>query len=745
MKTEIRSKTDRQEWNSLVDSSEEGWLFHRYEWIEQTASIHSLTNFFFLIRLKNELAAALPIQKNADDIIYSIQLGYAGPLCSNKYRELKNELFNKLFQLLKVWIEENNIARTYITLPPLSQSCFNNLHGINPLINYYFDDVSTHTNIINLRKPENELWSDLSESARTKIRKAIKQEYSIKEVFWKDYLHEYYTLHEETYKRTGADPRQIIYFKLINKLNRTQNSILYAAFDKNNSIVAFHNAAIYKNTGFYWTGCSKSEEMHSGVNYLLMWESIKNAKKIHCEYFDVGELFPNSGDKKLSGLSNFKSKFGGTIYRFYKGAYIPEQTPSNSLSSKNRAENKSGKSTILSRLIKRIKRKLILIFNYAIFKMFRETISFLEPTWSEIKAKNNLIKNIKISDTKLDDKLRIEFGIGNEYDLLLMNNRLSALTLILKVIKEKNPDKNEIIMSAYNHASILKPTLDNDLLPIFVDINERLITHEEEYIKRITEKTLACLISHNHGLEVDYNKLYEKSLKLNFQIIEDNSFAVGKYYYPMKKGYSDIAFFDFNIGASLFGGGCLLIINKLNDYFKKAIKNLNVEDDIMTLSNLRSIQNKDIPGQFIDELSLNNYTVPYLISNLSKTILFNQLPNLKVNILKIFNQAKSILKSIEKLQQIQTPLPKDNCMYSELVLVLNKKNQKRFVSHMAERGIITRIPSRPLHITEDGFDFYREQLENSENFYKKLVYLPLRPNLNKLQVYRIKKAICAFR
>ncbi len=51
------------------------------------------------------------------------------------------------------------------------------------------------------------------------------------------------------------------------------------------------------------------------------WQAIVGAKEEGCLYYEVGEGFPNTSDEKLKGLTDFKSKFGGEVYRFYRGRF----------------------------------------------------------------------------------------------------------------------------------------------------------------------------------------------------------------------------------------------------------------------------------------------------------------------------------------------------------------------------------------------------------------------------------------
>jgi hypothetical protein len=131
-------------------------------------------------------------------------------------------------------------------------------------------------------------------------------------------LDEYYLTHLETYRRTGASHHPKEYFEIIAETAHRGQAVLWVGRDPSGKPVAFHNCARYRKGSLYNTGCCKTEHLRSGINYLLFWNAIVGAKEDGCNWYEVGEVFPNETGGKLRGLSIFKEKFDGELYRYYR-------------------------------------------------------------------------------------------------------------------------------------------------------------------------------------------------------------------------------------------------------------------------------------------------------------------------------------------------------------------------------------------------------------------------------------------
>jgi lipid II:glycine glycyltransferase (peptidoglycan interpeptide bridge formation enzyme) len=205
-------------------------------------------------------------------------------------------------------------------LPPLAPNNLRNVGGVNPLVSEGWQDRSTQTMIKELQGPE-ACFESLSGDARRRIRRATEQGYTVSREPWPERLDDYYAVHLETYGRTGARPHPRAYFELIVEMARRGRAVLWVCRTPDGEPVAFHNTAQFGMGAVYWTGCSRTDHAGAGVNYLLFWNAIRGASEEGIRYYEVGEVFPDAADRKLQGLSQFKSKFGGRLHPIFRGEY----------------------------------------------------------------------------------------------------------------------------------------------------------------------------------------------------------------------------------------------------------------------------------------------------------------------------------------------------------------------------------------------------------------------------------------
>lgn len=109
------------------------------------------------------------------------------------------------------------------------------------------------------------------------------------------------------------------------------HSVLLAAYHEGQMIAG----GIFITNHQYWRAYilsswiseqnGKNRELLGQANRLLIWESIRLAKNRGCEYLDLGGISPESLNKKLVSLAEFKEAFGGerkACYYYFK-VYSP--------------------------------------------------------------------------------------------------------------------------------------------------------------------------------------------------------------------------------------------------------------------------------------------------------------------------------------------------------------------------------------------------------------------------------------
>ncbi len=315
---------DPQEWDNFVLSSPDGWIFSLHCWQELIKAVRrwALAECSFAIKDGDRFLTIVPLQySDADRTLSSSGFGSSGPIFAPFLEGVELEQVTEAtYRKISEIAASKGAERIWVTISPLTKRSLQTRSGVNPLVMKGFRDFSTQTMIVDLARREEELWSDLSQLSRRKIRKAREQGYEVVRLKWPDAVDRYYEMHVETYNRTGAVPHPFEYFDGIARGPGAKGfSVLFGVQSKDGRIVAFHNSARMPHASLYHTGCSAVESLDSGANYLLFWEALIAARADGCSWYEVGEIFPQAKGDKSAGLTQLKTKFGGEQHQYFKG------------------------------------------------------------------------------------------------------------------------------------------------------------------------------------------------------------------------------------------------------------------------------------------------------------------------------------------------------------------------------------------------------------------------------------------
>jgi len=208
--------------------------------------------------------------------------------------DLNKEQLNRVDQLAR---REKAI---FLRLEPLT-----NLPDNNFLKTRSYDPEKTL--VLDLNKTEKALFSKMHPKTRYNIRLAkkhnilVKQSESLREVeiFWQ--------LAKKTEKRNHFKYYPLGYYlKLIELLGRLKMACLLIAFYQNKP-VASNIVLFYQKTAFYLFGASDYQYRQVMAPHFLQWETIKEAKKRGCLFYD----FWGIDRERWPGITRFKKGFGG--------------------------------------------------------------------------------------------------------------------------------------------------------------------------------------------------------------------------------------------------------------------------------------------------------------------------------------------------------------------------------------------------------------------------------------------------
>jgi len=358
-------------------------------------------------------------------------------------------------------------------------------------------------------------------------------------------------------------------------------------------------------------------------------------------------------------------------------------------------------------------------------------------------------KKIKLFDPVIDSKeeiaikkiLRSGFwasgsGIGNvakfegkfnkyigSKSCVAVNSGTAALHLALSLANIKN---QEVILPALSFVSTANAVLYNGGTPIFVDVDPKNLCINVESIKKsITKKTRVVLPVHFGGIPCELNDISNLCKKFKLILIEDAAHAAGSKYKNKKIGTHSFAVcFSFHPVKNLAMpvGGAIT----LNGNVKR--------DDLEKLKARRwcGISNRNEVNYQVNQLGWN-----YYMNEFSAAIGIEQLKKLDKTNMKRKKTARRYSNEIN----LNTKMPFDkNCSYHFYWILVN--NRQRFMKKMKENNIETGIHYYPIH----KFSLYNRnhKLPITEKISKKIVSLPIHPNLSESDIDKIINCVNKF-
>lgn len=304
-----------------------------------------------------------------------------------------------------------------------------------------------------------------------------------------------------------------------------------------------------------------------------------------------------------------------------------------------------------------------------------------------------------------------------------VNSGTAALHLALSLFDIKNC---EVILPSISFVSTAHSIVYNGGIPIFVDVDPNTLCIDPTKIqKAITKKTKLILPVHFGGMPCDLNKIQKISKSFNLTVIEDAAHAAGASYDQKKIGsHSDVVCFSFHPVKNLAmpTGGAITLNGKNLKKFELILKSLR----------WCGISNRKGTSYDVDKLGWN-----YYLNEFSAAIGIEQLKKLK--------KSNKIRQKIAKIYSNEIELENKmkfnkNCSYH--LYWIQVKNRTKFMKKMAEHGIETGIHYKPIHT----MSFYNKKinLPVTNEVSKKLVSIPMHPNLSNTNIEKILKIVNKF-
>jgi len=337
-------RADPTVWNRLVDESSEAWLYNRTEWVRLEASIYQNESFMVLSDDEQPLGVFVVYlssrgpRRFGDRFLFT---GRNGPamvegLGSRQRRAVMDFSLSYLKERAQIY----RANRLEVHLPPLAPAYLPPLRSeVNPLLEYGFNalpmygsttgikrlqGIHTPTRIVELQTGDEEhLFAACSHACRNVVRKAVRAGVTCVQDTGPAGLEAFYIAYEASYRRSGSEMKSFAFFqKMLESLAEKGRINIFLSTHQGKN-VASAVLLCYKNAVTYYAGGLDYEAHHLSPHNLLLWETLKWARREGCRWFEMGPYFPYlPEDSKMARIGSFKCEFGGSSFLLFEGVLL---------------------------------------------------------------------------------------------------------------------------------------------------------------------------------------------------------------------------------------------------------------------------------------------------------------------------------------------------------------------------------------------------------------------------------------
>lgn len=329
----------------------------------------------------------------------------------------------------------------------------------------------------------------------------------------------------------------------------------------------------------------------------------------------------------------------------------------------------------------------------------------------------------------------------NSRFMVALNSGTAALHLAMEVLGIGSGD--EVIVPPITFISTIHAVRYVGATPVFADVEKDTMNISVKDIERkITAKTKAIIVVHLAGHPCDMDAIHKLANDKGIKVVEDAAHACGSTYKGQLIGsISDITCFSFHAVKNLTcGEGGAITCNQ--EWIARKVREkrwLGISKDTW----IRSSDEKVYAWQyFVDQAGYK-----YHMSDMQAAVGLVQLNKI--------NQMNGIRRSIAvRYQQelkhipwIELPREKTYAQSSWHLFQIKLPHEKirdRLIGHLQEDGIATGVHYYPCHL-HPCYVHLRANVPISNEIWKRILTLPIHPNLTDDDMDRIIKSIRKFK
>jgi len=358
---------------------------------------------------------------------------------------------------------------------------------------------------------------------------------------------------------------------------------------------------------------------------------------------------------------------------------------------------------------------------------------------TEVKAVEEVLRSgwiglgpkTKEFEDRFSEYVDVECAVG-------VNSCTAALHLALTVM---GVEGGEVITSPMSFISTNHAILYCNARPVFADIEEDTLNIRADEIERmINAKTKAILAVHYGGHPCDMDAILAVARDKGIMVIEDAAHACGSEYKGRKIGsIGDATCFSFHAVKNLATGDGGMI----------TVHDSDLESRIRRLCWLgisRGTWDRSDGQAYKWEYDVKEVGFKYHMNDIIAAIGLVQLAKLD----KANNRRKEIVTTYNEgftdLDWVETPVERDyasSANHNYVIKVLNGRRDE-LIAYLAGREIAASVHYIPNHMYDIYRAYYRK-LPIAETIWRKLVTLPLYPDLKDAEVEYVIETVREFK
>lgn len=321
-----------------------------------------------------------------------------------------------------------------------------------------------------------------------------------------------------------------------------------------------------------------------------------------------------------------------------------------------------------------------------------------------------------------------------------VNSATAALHLALKVA---DVEGGEVITTPMTFVSSNHAILYNNAIPVFADIELDTLNIDPEDVRRkVTPRTRAIAVVHYGGHSCQMDSILDTAQEYGLKVIEDAAHACGGQYRGQMLGtVGDFGCFSFHAVKNLATGDGGMITTR------------DAEAD----ARLRKLRWLGISRGTWDRVESRGYSWEYNVEEIGLKCHMNditaaiglvQLAKLEHTNGRRRYLAERYTRLLAGIEWLQTPVEKKytrSAWHNYVIKVADPADRDPLMEHLKARGISTGMHYIPNHLYQMYRPYVNEALPVTENVWKRLITLPLFPDLTDKQQSEIVAAIKAYR